>query len=222
MLADKAGAPKDKPRLGAAVFKLWANKSGPTSYKLTCSGGRQWSGTLNTFKVADKKYQAVGQHNFQIDKTEVIGCALRSTSLDSNAVVAIASKQFELVKRNPQVGELPDDVKDPGRPTSRPPQNAKDKREAARKAAELRRKRAAAKKAAELRRKRAAAKKAAELRRKRAAAKKAAELRRKRAAAKRAAQLRRKRQAARRAAQQRKRQQRLKAKRRALKLRRNR
>lgn len=212
-LADKAGAPKDKPRLGAAVFKLWATQPGSTSYRMTCSGGRQWTGTLNTFKVAEKKYQAVGQHNFQIAKTELLGCALRSTSAKGNPVVALASKQFELIRRNPQIGEGPQDVKDPGRPSSeRPtterPNKLKDKRERLRKLAEQRRKRAEAKKeadrrrkAAEKRRKREAAKKAAELLRKRAAAKKAAELRRKRAAAKKAAELRRKRLQAKKAAE---------------------
>ncbi|MCZ7659237.1 MAG: hypothetical protein M5U07_15910 [Xanthobacteraceae bacterium] len=102
-LADKADAPKDKPRLGQAVFKIWANKPGATSYRLTCSGGRQWEGTLPTFKVGNHKYQAVGAANFQISKTEQIDCALRSTSLPKKDVIALASKLFELVKRNPKL-----------------------------------------------------------------------------------------------------------------------
>lgn len=103
-LADQAGAPKDKPRLGQAVFKIWASKPGNTSYKLTCSGGRNWEGTLPTAKVADGKYQAVGAQNFQIDKTEQIGCALRSTSLPKDDVIALDTKMFELVKRNVDLG----------------------------------------------------------------------------------------------------------------------
>ncbi len=102
-LADKAGAPKDKPRLGQAVFKIWATKPGATSYRLTCSGSRKWEGTLPTFKVGNKKYQAVGAANFQIAKTEQIGCALRSTSLNGDPVIAIATRLFKLVKRNPNV-----------------------------------------------------------------------------------------------------------------------
>jgi len=85
------------------VFNIWATKPGSTSYKLTCSGNRKWEGTLPTFKVADKKYQAVGAANFQIAKTEQIGCALRSTSLPKNDVIALATKLFKLVKRNPNV-----------------------------------------------------------------------------------------------------------------------
>jgi hypothetical protein len=115
-LADKDGAPKDKPRLGAAVFKIWATKPGSTSYKLTCSGGRNWEGTLPTFKVADKKYQAVGLQNFQIDKTEQIGCALRSTSLPNDPVIAVATKLFELIKRNPDIGGADTEANGP-RPT---------------------------------------------------------------------------------------------------------
>lgn len=120
-LADSA-ANSDKPRLGQAVFKIWATKPGKTSYKLTCSGNRKWEGTLPTFKVASKKYQAVGAHNFQIAKTEQIGCALRSTSLTKNDVIALASKLFKLVKRNP-------DVAGPGTVTIPPkPQTGKPNR----------------------------------------------------------------------------------------------
>ena len=101
-LADSAPN-SDSPRLGQAVFKIWANKPGATSYKLTCSGNRKWEGTLPTFKVADKKYQAVGAENFQIAKTEQIACALRSTSMSGDPVIAIATKLFKLVKRNPDL-----------------------------------------------------------------------------------------------------------------------
>ncbi len=103
-LADKANAPKDRPRLGAAVFKIWATKPGPTSYQLTCSGGRKWTGTLPTFKITNKKYQAVGLRNFQIAKTEKLSCALRSTSMPKNNLIALATRQFNLVKRNPKLG----------------------------------------------------------------------------------------------------------------------
>ena len=102
-LADSAPN-SDKPRLGQAVFKIWASKSGPTSYKLTCSGGRNWEGTLPTNKVADHKYQAVGAQNFQVSKTEQIGCALRSTSLPKKDVIAVASKLFVIKSRHPDVG----------------------------------------------------------------------------------------------------------------------
>jgi len=152
VLADKAGAPKDKPRLGAAVFKLWATKPGKTSYKLTCSGGRQWTGSLATFKLGNKKYQAVGQHNFQIAKSEQIACALRSTSLANNAVVALASKKFQLVKRNPKLGG---------------PKNLAGQSNAEQKAKKLKRlkdRAAKVKKRRQEARKSAAAKKAAELR----------------------------------------------------------
>jgi hypothetical protein len=113
-LADQAGAPKDKPRLGQAVFKILASKPGNTSYRLTCTGRRQWEGSLPTAKVGEYKYQAVGAHNFQIDKTEQIGCALRSTSLPKHNVIAVASELFKLVKGNP-------DVARPGGKAIRPP-----------------------------------------------------------------------------------------------------
>jgi hypothetical protein len=120
-LADQAGAPKDKPRLGQAVFKIWASKPGNTAYRLTCTGGRQWEGSLPTAKVGDK-FQAVGAHNFQIDKTEQIGCALRSTSLPKHDVIAVASKLFELIKRNPDMSRPSDKLIVPSHPTHATPQ----------------------------------------------------------------------------------------------------
>ena len=102
-LADQAGVPKDKPRTAQAVFKIWATKPGSTSYLLTCSGGRQWEGTLPTFKVANKKYQAVGAHNIQITKTEQVGCSLKSLEKPSKPLLALATKLFKLIKVNPGV-----------------------------------------------------------------------------------------------------------------------
>jgi hypothetical protein len=118
-LAD--GGPKDRPRPGQAVFKIWANKPGDTKWKLTCSGGRNWEGTLPTFKIGDHKYQAVGATNFQISKTEQIGCALRSMSLPNKNVIAVASELFELIKRNPKVDPVVGET-NPSDPTHTPTQ----------------------------------------------------------------------------------------------------
>jgi len=104
-LTEKVDALKSEPRLAAVVFKLVANKPGDTSYKLTCTGGRTWTGTLNTFKIGPDKYQAIGQQVFKITKTELIGCALRSMSKPNHAVVALASKQFLLTSQNLLVGD---------------------------------------------------------------------------------------------------------------------
>ncbi len=114
-LADQDGVPKDQPRDGQAVFKIWASKPGSTSYRLTCSGGREWSGTLPTHKIADQKYQAVGAHLIRITKTEQIGCALRSTSLPNNDVIAVATRLYEVIRRNPDVAG-PADLGVPPRP----------------------------------------------------------------------------------------------------------
>ncbi|MDA7947864.1 MAG: hypothetical protein MPJ78_10350 [Hyphomicrobiaceae bacterium] len=103
-LADQAGAPKDKPRVGQAVFKIWANKPGSTTYRLVCSGGRDWSGTLPTNKIAKGKYQAVGAHNLQITKAEQISCTLWSKSLSPQRVIATASKLFPMSTVNPNPG----------------------------------------------------------------------------------------------------------------------
>ncbi len=114
-LADQAGVPKDKPRTGQAMFKIWANKPGPTDYRLVCTGGRFWGGTLPTYKVGDKKYQAAGVQILQITKQETISCTLWSESLSPKRVIAAASKLFPMSEVNPTAGG--NTIADKPRPT---------------------------------------------------------------------------------------------------------
>lgn len=114
-LADQAGVPKDKPRTGQAMFKIWANKPGSTKYRLVCTGGRFWGGTLPTYKVGDKKYQAAGVQILQITKQETISCTLWSESLSPKRVIAAASKLFPMSEVNPTPGG--NTIADKPRPT---------------------------------------------------------------------------------------------------------
>ncbi len=106
-LGTKPGAGPTKPRDAIVVFRLWANKPGTTSYKLTCTGGHEWTGSVSTVKVGAGKYQGHGMKTVQIDKTTQLACALRSTSMTGNPIVALASKLYPVVVRNP-------DLKGPG------------------------------------------------------------------------------------------------------------
>jgi hypothetical protein len=118
-LGEKPGAGKTKPRDATVVFRLWANKPGPTSYKLTCTGGHEWTGTVTTVRVAPGKYQGYGLKTVHIDKTTQLGCAVRSTSMPADPVVALATKQYAVVERNPATTG-PDTVTTSPRPTHKP------------------------------------------------------------------------------------------------------
>jgi hypothetical protein len=99
-LGVKPGAGQDKPRDATIVVRLWSNKPGPTTYKLTCTGGHEWTGALPTTKVGPAKYQAHVLRTVHIDKTTQLACAVRSTALPGDPVVALASKQYVVVQRN--------------------------------------------------------------------------------------------------------------------------
>lgn len=110
------GAGATAPRDASVVFRLWANKPGDTSYKLTCTGGHEWTGTAATTKVGPGKYMASGLHKVHIAKTTQLACAMRSTTMNGSPVVALASKNYLVVTRNPSF-RGPDQVTTAPRPT---------------------------------------------------------------------------------------------------------
>ncbi|MBL8564207.1 MAG: hypothetical protein JNM89_00650 [Hyphomicrobiaceae bacterium] len=118
-LGTKPGNGPTKPRDATVVFRLWANKSGPTAYKLTCTGGHEWTGTVATSKIGNGKYLGHGMKTVHIDKTTQLACAMRSTSMPGDPVVALASKLYPVVKRNPDVAG-PADLSSQPRPTHKP------------------------------------------------------------------------------------------------------
>lgn len=67
-----------KPRPGTVLFKLKANKPGALTYRIRCTGGRGWKGTLQPSKVGPGKYQVVSAHQFKVSKTEKVNCRLRN------------------------------------------------------------------------------------------------------------------------------------------------
>jgi hypothetical protein len=89
------------PRDALVSFRLWSNKPGPTSYKLTCSGRHEWTGTLPTVRVAPGKFGGHGIQVVSITTTTKLACALRSTSIPGAPLAAIASKDYVVVYRNP-------------------------------------------------------------------------------------------------------------------------
>ncbi|MBL8235705.1 MAG: hypothetical protein JNL98_44860, partial [Bryobacterales bacterium] len=60
-----------------------------------------------------------GMKTVHIDKTTQLACAMRSTSMPGDPVVALASKLYPVVKRNPDVAG-PADLSSQPRPTHKP------------------------------------------------------------------------------------------------------
>jgi hypothetical protein len=99
-VADSALAKKNEcPRNGQAVFKINSNRSNNVEYRLDCSGGRSWEGTVQMSPNGAGKYQGVAAKTFDVDHTELVGCALKRVKGDNAYLLALGGKQFACAKR---------------------------------------------------------------------------------------------------------------------------
>lgn len=96
-----------KPRLGKAFFRIYTNKPGLTKWKLSCTGGRNWIGTSPTVQADANVWRFFKAVNFQINKTELVKCKLRTRSLPGHPKLAEAKRLYKV---------LPGDLADPGGP----------------------------------------------------------------------------------------------------------
>lgn len=121
-VADSALTPKNQcPRQGQAVFKINSNKSSAVDYKVDCTGGRSWQGTVQMFANGPGKYQGVAAKNFDVDKTENVACVLKRVKDNQNFVLALSGKQFTCA--NPAIPPATSDLApDTGRPDDDIPQ----------------------------------------------------------------------------------------------------
>ncbi len=106
-LHELPNADQSKPRLGRGFFRIYTNKPGPTKWKLSCTGGRNWIGASPTVKVGAKVWRVIKMVNFQINKTELVKCKLRTRSKPGHPVIAQAKRLYKV---------LPGDLADPGGP----------------------------------------------------------------------------------------------------------
>jgi len=204
------GSPKCS-RTGKALISFTSNRSDNIHYSLDCTNGQHLSGYVKPVQVPGKGYVAAAMQSFQIDKTTVYSCALKTVQPGPVELHEWKGHTFKCVHRAVETGSddvqvapkptddasgTPADVKVAPKPkdvdaVKRREEALKRAREAAQKKAEAVNK--AEKAAEEAKRKRAeAAKKAAEAKRRKAllaAQQKAEEAKRKRAeAAKKAAE----------------------------------
>lgn len=202
-LAPKIDRGPNGSHRGTIVLRLASANPGNTAYKLTCSGGREWSASVPTTKQGmDHVGNAV--HRFRFSETTEMGCALRSTTMAGDPVIAIASYVYLVpTSRNPGAPVGADKL---GLGKPKPTHTADDEKKR-KKFGELKRKRQEAKKAAALKKRRDQANKAAVLKKRRDQANKAAVLKKRRDQAKKLAVAKRKRQAANKAAKLRRQQQ---------------
>lgn len=99
-VADSATTPKNEcPRQGQTVFKINSNMDSPIDYKVECSGGRSWQGTMSMEPKGAGKFQGVGAKNFDVSKTEVVSCVLKRVKGNKHYVLSFGGHQFSCANR---------------------------------------------------------------------------------------------------------------------------
>lgn len=159
---------------GEAAFSVRTNMEGDVPYRLDCTGGRSWRGTLQVRKTGPATYIGVGTVGFHVGNNEQVSCALKSRKPLPVKVLALRGRKYACHRRAVEPGAKDLTVKPRSEPRRKrrpsvvldPVRKHRADRAAAKRRAQAAKAAAAAKrKAAAKRRKRELAKKAAAARR---------------------------------------------------------
>ena len=115
-LADSAGAHKRCPRKGQAVFAVTRNEPGQFKYKLSCSNGQGFSGSVQSFNQGSGVFEAYGAYDLKVNRTRTIQCTLQEVRA-SGARVTIDKGSFAYTCNNPAIDPQADDLAAPPKPT---------------------------------------------------------------------------------------------------------
>ena len=114
-LADSAGTKKRCPRKGQAVFAVTRDAPGNFKYKLSCSNGQGFSGSVVSYSQGGPTFEAYGAHDLNINRTRTIQCTLQEVK-DSGARVTLDKGAFDYTCNKPAIDPQADDLAVPQNP----------------------------------------------------------------------------------------------------------
>jgi len=115
-LADSAGSKKRCPRKGQAVFAVTRDAPGNFKYKLSCSNGQGFSGSVVSYSQGGPTFEAYGAHDLNINRTRTIQCTLQEVK-ESGARVTLDKGSFDFTCNKPAIDPQADDLTAPPKPT---------------------------------------------------------------------------------------------------------
>lgn len=119
-LADSAGTKKRCPRKGQAVFAVTRDAPGNFKYKLSCSNGQGFSGSVVSYSQGGPTFEAYGAHDLNINRTRTIQCTLQEVK-DSGARVTLDKGSFDYTCNKPAFDPQADDLASAPNPTHAEP-----------------------------------------------------------------------------------------------------
>ena len=105
---------------GEAALSIRANQSGKIPYRLECTGGRAWQGTVDAHKTGPDTYIGVQVVKFDVSNNELVRCALRTSPPLSYKLLAGAKRTYECHRTTGASGT--DDIVSDTRPDPQAPQ----------------------------------------------------------------------------------------------------
>ncbi|MEM8650837.1 MAG: hypothetical protein AAGF54_09935 [Pseudomonadota bacterium] len=110
-------APKGNfPRPAQVVFNVESETSGNFNYHISCSNGRTFQGSANSFQSGSGKWKAFGAHNFNQTRPMALQCRLREVKANGKKKsIDKATFRFEAGRVNPEVAGGVDGLTSGGR-----------------------------------------------------------------------------------------------------------
>lgn len=99
------------PRGAQAIAQIEADTEGPIAYQLDCASAvKNWSfsGIAEAKASKGKIYAGLG-HRLDIEKNQLVACALKRKTINGLKIIALKGHKFQCVSKNPEIGEGPGD-----------------------------------------------------------------------------------------------------------------
>ncbi len=87
------------PRKGRATFTITSGSSKPVDYRVDCTGGRSWQGTMQMSATGSGMFAGTQTKTFDVTKTELVSCVLKRVKGIQSFVLNIGAEQFSCANR---------------------------------------------------------------------------------------------------------------------------
>lgn len=84
---------------GEAALSIRTSMAGSVPYKLDCTGGRSWSGVVQTRKTGPNTYIGVGTKRFAVSNNEQVNCALKTRAPLRVKAIAARGRKYSCHRR---------------------------------------------------------------------------------------------------------------------------
>ncbi len=120
-MADSAASRKACPRKGQVFFAVTRQEPGNFKYRIGCSNGQGFSGSVLSYSQGGPVFEAYGAHDIHVSRTRTIQCTLQEVKSNGSRVT-IDKASIAYTCNKPAIDPVVDDVTAPSTPTHAKPE----------------------------------------------------------------------------------------------------